>query len=182
MKPSAWSRLAGMPAQIVINDERLGLAGNWNQCVALSRTPWFDIFDQDDVMLPGHLYMGTRQAEVDDSRSGVESGLIAGPVRMIDEDSQLIAFPAFFIPAVTSYAVSCRIRSRVFRFSARQILRLALHLEPASLLASGSANHEAHAEVGGFDASSGLVVDWDFWYRVAPEFGGYLEASTIRQC
>ena len=42
-------------ARIEINSERLGLAGNWNRCAALARTPLLAIFHQDDVMLPGHL-------------------------------------------------------------------------------------------------------------------------------
>ncbi len=48
-------RFAGDRARIEVNSERLGLAGNWNRCVVLSRTEWVAIFHQDDVMLPGHL-------------------------------------------------------------------------------------------------------------------------------
>ena len=73
MKPSALVRaLAGERARIVINDERLGLAGNWNQCMALSQTPWVNIFHQDDVMLPGHLSWVLERLEVGraESRSG----------------------------------------------------------------------------------------------------------------
>ena len=46
---------AGDRARIEVNSERLGLAGNWNRCAALARTPLVAIFHQDDVMLPGHL-------------------------------------------------------------------------------------------------------------------------------
>ena len=48
-------RAAGDRARIEVNSERLGLAGNWNRCAALARTPIVAIFHQDDVMLAGHL-------------------------------------------------------------------------------------------------------------------------------
>ena len=47
--------LAGDRARIAVNRERLGLAGNWNRCVAMSVTPMVAVFHQDDVMEPGHL-------------------------------------------------------------------------------------------------------------------------------
>ncbi len=50
--PGDRSRSRRRPARIEVNSERLGLAGNWNRCVALSRTPLVAIFHQDDVMLP----------------------------------------------------------------------------------------------------------------------------------
>ena len=47
--------LAGDRARIAVNEERLGLAGNWNRCVELCRTPLIAIIHQDDVLCPGHL-------------------------------------------------------------------------------------------------------------------------------
>ena len=49
--------LCGDRARIVVNSERLGLAGNWNQCVALSRTPLVAIVHQDDVLRSNHLQL-----------------------------------------------------------------------------------------------------------------------------
>src|SRR2546423_1131593 len=46
---------AGDRARIVVNDERLGLAGNWNRCLALAEAPLVTVFHQDDVMRAGHL-------------------------------------------------------------------------------------------------------------------------------
>src|SRR5438105_5006629 len=46
---------AGDRARIEVNGERLGLAGNWNRCIALARAPLVAVFHQDDVMRPGHL-------------------------------------------------------------------------------------------------------------------------------
>lgn len=48
------SREAGDRARVVVNPERLGLAGNWNRCVELAKTPLIAIVHQDDLILPGH--------------------------------------------------------------------------------------------------------------------------------
>ena len=63
---------AGDRVRIEVNSERLGLAGNWNRCVALARTPLVAIFHQDDVMLPGHLA---------GARGGFRVGRVGGPGR-----------------------------------------------------------------------------------------------------
>src|SRR3954471_3856314 len=42
--------VAGDRARVSVSSERLGLAGNWNRCVALSRTPLVAVFHQDDLM------------------------------------------------------------------------------------------------------------------------------------
>lgn len=69
---------AGDRARVLVNSERLGLAGNWNRCMALSRTPLVAIFHQDDVMRPGHL--AAHLAASDTS----EVGLVCGPAEVID--------------------------------------------------------------------------------------------------
>ncbi|MGZ3396466.1 MAG: glycosyltransferase family 2 protein, partial [Isosphaeraceae bacterium] len=78
--------LTGERARLVVNEHRLGLAGNWNQCMALSRTPWVSIFHQDDVMLPGHLASVIKGLELAE-HAATQIGLLAGPVRVIDEHS-----------------------------------------------------------------------------------------------
>src|SRR4051794_36774725 len=56
---------AGDRARVAVNGERLGLAGNWNRCVALARAPLVAIFHQDDVMRPGHLAAHTAAFQAD---------------------------------------------------------------------------------------------------------------------
>ncbi len=55
--------VAGDRARIVQNSERLGLAGNWNRCIALAHSPLVAVFHQDDVMLPGHLAAALRRSD-----------------------------------------------------------------------------------------------------------------------
>ena len=51
------------------NETTLGLAGNWNQCIRLSRGHWVHILHQDDLILPG-FYDRLRCADLVLARSG----------------------------------------------------------------------------------------------------------------
>ena len=77
---------AGDRARIEVNSERLGLAGNWNRCAALARTPLVAIFHQDDVMLPGHLSAHRALFDADDS-----IGLTASASVVIDEAGRAVS-------------------------------------------------------------------------------------------
>ena len=72
---------AGDRLRVVVNSERLGLARNWNECVAQSRTPLVAIFHQDDVMHPGHLRAHLSAFEADPG-----AGLICSAADVIDEE------------------------------------------------------------------------------------------------
>jgi glycosyltransferase involved in cell wall biosynthesis len=142
----------GDRARIEVNPERLGLAGNWNRCVALSRTPMVAIFHQDDVMEPGHLsaHLGalTRDETI---------GLVAGASEVIDERGDPVpesvvgrgglgpvdrVFPAGGLAAAMA-------EGNPLRCSAVTIRRAAFD------------------DVGGFDPSLRYVLDWEFWLRVS---------------
>jgi glycosyltransferase involved in cell wall biosynthesis len=154
--------IAGGRARTVINEQRLGLARNWNQCMELSRTPWVSIFHQDDVMLPGHLaWVIARIEQIERERQPV--GLIAGPVRVIDESSQPVP-PSVVSPGGISLLTHPRPRFLDLPPTEQDVLGL-WSGNPLRCSAVVT-NREAHAEVGGFDPSYRYVVDWDFWYRV----------------
>jgi len=152
--------LAGDRARIEINPERLGLAGNWNRCVALSRTPWVAIFHQDDLSRPGDL--AQRLAAINRAEAAV--GLIAGRADVVDQDGRPVppsvvepggvpdSSPAPFI----DYPPGAFVQP----LSQRNILRCS----------AVTTSKRAHEAVGGFDPSFRYVVDWDFWLRVAARF------------
>ncbi len=160
--------ICGDRAKMTVNSERLGLAGNWNRCVELSRTEWVAIFHQDDVMHPGHL---ANQQRLFESQPEARLGLIAGPVTMIDETGRsvptsvvdpgglAIDFGGADASGLSSIVVlpgqwnHFLASSNPFRCSAVTILR------------------EAHQTLGGFDPSYRYVVDWEFWLRIARKWG-----------
>jgi GT2 family glycosyltransferase len=143
---------AGDRVQIEINSERLGLAGNWNRCVALCGTPYVAVFHQDDVMMPGHL-----PAHVAAFGADPRVGIVASATETIDAEGHDV--PETIIergglgPVDRTFAAGAALPS----FATGNPLRC-----------SGvSLRVEAHKQAGGFDQSYCYVVDWDFWIRVA---------------
>jgi GT2 family glycosyltransferase len=139
-------------AQVSVNSERLGLAGNWNRCVELSRTPYVAIFHQDDMMKPGHLAAHLAAFEANPAL-----GFVASAAGVIDCMGSEVA------ESVVGRG-GCGARDRVFE-TGEFVKELAI--ENPLRCSAVTISAQAHAEVGGFDPSFRYVVDWDFWLRVA---------------
>jgi glycosyltransferase involved in cell wall biosynthesis len=80
------SAIAGDRARIAVNSERLGLAGNWNRCLALARSPLVAIFHQDDIMREGHL-----AAHAAAFAGDAELALAASAADLIDDAGAVVA-------------------------------------------------------------------------------------------
>src|SRR5262249_46655870 len=80
------SARAGSRVRIEVNSERLGLAGNWNRCVALARAPLVAGFHQDDVMRPGHLAADGAAFAADG-----QLGMAASAADLIDDAGRVVA-------------------------------------------------------------------------------------------
>jgi len=143
---------AGDRARIEVNSERLGLAGNWNRCATLARTPFFAIFHQDDVMKPGHLAAHLTAFTSDDSL-----GLVASAVVVINERGEQV-------PETVVEPGGLGSVDRLFEPG-----QLALAMAAGNPLRCSAVTLRAatFAEQGGFDPSYRYVVDWDFWLRVS---------------
>ncbi len=153
--------LAGDRIRIEVNSERLGLAGNWNRCIALSRTPWVAVFHQDDLMKPRDL--STRLAAV--ACAGGDSGLIAGRADVVDKDGRTVP------PSLVEYGgVSDDGSDRFIDYPPGAFVGK-LARQNVLRCSAVTTNKRAHEAVGGFDPSFRYVVDWDFWVRVAERFG-----------
>jgi glycosyltransferase involved in cell wall biosynthesis len=155
----------GDRGKIVVNKQRLGLAGNWNQCMALSQTPWVNIFHQDDVMLPGHLAWVLKCIEGIE-KTGESVGLIAVPVDVIDEDSMPVPESVVQPGGMGLWLFTPPCRSDFLDFSPADMRVLGTWWYNRFRCSGVVTNRAAHAQVGGFDASYRYVVDWDFWYRI----------------
>lgn len=54
-------RALGLPRlRYFRNAENVGMFGNWNRCIALCRTEWITILNDDDLLLPGYVEEITR--------------------------------------------------------------------------------------------------------------------------
>jgi glycosyltransferase involved in cell wall biosynthesis len=143
---------AGDRAKIERNSERLGLAGNWNRCVALATTPLISIFHQDDVMLPGHLSAHAASFAADGSL-----GLIASASMVIDDRGQAVP------PTVVEQGGLGPIDQIVEPGQLATSMASGNPLRCSAVTLNVSAFHA----VGGFDPSWRYVVDWDFWLRLS---------------
>jgi GT2 family glycosyltransferase len=143
---------AGDRAKIEVNSERLGLAGNWNRCAALARTPLVSIFHQDDVMLPGHLSAHAASFVADGSL-----GMIASASMVIDDRGQPV------LPTVVEQGGLGPIDHVV------EPGQLATSMANGNPLRCSAVtlNVVAFQQMGGFDPSWRYVVDWDFWLRLS---------------
>jgi glycosyltransferase involved in cell wall biosynthesis len=156
---------AGDRARVSINSERLGLAGNWNRCVALAATPFVAVFHQDDVMMPGHLAAHLRALEADDS-----IGLAASASTVIDERSEPV-------PEAVVERGGLGPLDRVLgpgELAAAMAAGNPLRCSAVTLRAS------AHAGAGGFDPAYRYVVDWEFWLRLSRKWKiAWLSRPTV---
>ncbi len=150
--PEVVRALAGDRARVEVNHQRLGLAGNWNHCVELSRTPLVAVFHQDDVMGPEHLADHVAAFARDDS-----IGLVASASEVIDERGEPLP------------------ESVVARGGLGPIDRV---IEPGGLAVAMTGGNPlrcsavtirraAFDEAGGFDPSLRYVLDAEFWLRVS---------------
>jgi glycosyltransferase involved in cell wall biosynthesis len=147
--------VAGDRARVSVNSEQLGLAGNWNRCVTLCRTPLVAIFHQDDVMRPGHL-----AAHVAAFEARPDAGLIASATTVIDEHGSPV-------PAKVVDPGGLGLVDRTYEpGEAIGEMAVANPLRCSAVTLAGA----AHAAAGGFDSSYRYVVDWDFWLSIARMF------------
>ncbi|WZO99758.1 glycosyltransferase [Isosphaeraceae bacterium EP7] len=146
--------LAGDRVRIEINPERLGLAGNWNRCVELSRTPLVAVFHQDDIMHPGHLAARLARFAAPD---GETLAFVCGAADVIDQDGKPVD------PEVVEHG-GLGPDDRTY---AAGELPTSLAISNPLRCSTVTLRAEAHRQAGGFDPALRYVVDWDFWIRLA---------------
>jgi hypothetical protein len=143
---------AGDRARVVVNGERLGLAGNWNRCLALAEAPLVAVFHQDDVMRPGHLAAHAAAFDADP-----RLGLACSAADLIDDAGHVVA----------GMAVERGGLGPVDRTFAPGALLPELAVGNSLRCSAVTIRGAVRAEVGGFDPSYRYALDWDFWLRVA---------------
>jgi glycosyltransferase involved in cell wall biosynthesis len=158
--------VAGDRARIEIHPQRLGLAGNWNRCMALARTPLVAIFHQDDVMQPGHLAAHVEALQQDEA-----IGLVAGASEVIDEHGDPV--PETIVGRGGLGSVDCVLEPGTLA---------ATMVEGNPLRCSAiTIRRAAFEDAGGFDPELRYVLDWDFWLRVSRRWKvAWLARPTVR--
>lgn len=129
------------------NDRNLGLAGNWNQCISLSRGRWIHILHQDDLVYPG-FYAAMRQA-VDNNR---DIGMAFCRNEMLEGELRR----------------SAEIEMEEAGILENWLERLAVNQRVQC--PSVVVKREVYQRLGGFAAEFSYALDWEMWARIARDY------------
>lgn len=131
------------------HERRLGLAGNWNACLARARGRWVHLLHQDDIVLAG--FYKVLQRAID------------------DEPSVAAAFCATYFTDATD----ARWAPRLVPMTAPGILDDWLRYVFVRLSIQCSAivvRRDVYETLGGFDTGFSYALDWDMWKRIAVQY------------
>lgn len=151
--------------QIHQNQQRLGIPGNWNRCVALAQGEYLTIFHQDDVMLPENLarkmQMLTHAADVGFVHSAIE----------LARDGAAPTNPREWVEnAQEDFVVEGRRYFRKLLFDENCICAPTVVTRRQTLLA-----------LGGFDEDLGYACDYEMWMKLCVENRvGFLAQPLVR--
>lgn len=150
----------------VRNLSRLGLAGNWNRCLALARGRYVCIFHQDDVMEPNNLRDKVAVLEEHES-----VGLVYSNVYQIGARGEVLSTYWYSRPSPEDAGV--RPGASFFR---QLILGRNEVCCPSVVI-----RRDCVERLGGFDERLPFTADWEMWLRVSLHFDvAYLTEPLIR--
>jgi len=128
------------------HDQRLGLAGNWNACIARSKYPLVHILHQDDCVLDGFY-------------TAVKSGFKLAP-------EAAAAFSASYFIDESGTGWAPRLNSHNspgILEDWRQQIFVNLSIQCSAIVV----RREIYQSLGGFDPDLDYTLDWDLWKRMA---------------
>jgi glycosyltransferase involved in cell wall biosynthesis len=147
------------------NEQRLGLVGNWNRCLELSRGRYVTLFHQDDVMQPHNL-----KHKVELLERHLKVGMVYSDVKIIGADGRVqtdhwpksitpnsdtvASVRDFFVKLISGYNLMC--------------------------CSSVVCRKECFAQLGTFDPRLSFTADWEMWLRIALHFDvAYLQEQLV---
>ena len=153
-------------AEVVRNDAHLGLAANWNRCIALASTPFFAIAHQDDVCEPG--WAEAMLTLLDAHPRAFIAHCKTSP---IDDNGRAITTPA------ARYKESLWPQRDPYEEGGDAALR---RLARGNFIVAPSVVFRAEAvrAIGAFSPLD-FVVDWEYWLRGV--LAGFTIAGTHRR-
>ena len=148
--PSAFAARFG-PGSVSFHrhDRHLGLAGNWNACLARARGQWVHLLHQDDFVLPG-FYSALRQ--------GIDH-----------HPSAAAAFCASYFADATGSGWAPNLLPMKGPGILDDWLRhvfVRLSIQCSAMIV----RRDVYETLGGFDAGFSYALDWDMWKRIAVRY------------
>lgn len=144
--------------EVIRNESRLRLGGNWNRAVAFARGDLVHLLHQDDYVLPG--FYG-RMHEI--FRRTPAIGMAFCRCRIVDGDNRLIK-------------TSSRLRwtaGTIHGWLPKIALRQRVQC-PAAVVARST-----YESVGGYRTDLCLALDWEMWVRIAARHEVGYEPRTL---
>jgi len=141
--------IAGDRVEYHRNPANLGMAGNWNRCIALARGDLVHILHDDDYVSPG-FYSGIDALAAKFPQASVYFSRIL----LVDAGGSI----TWVSPRLTSFEGYSR--------DAGPLLYRCDVRFPAVV-----ARREAYGRTGGFEASMRMTLDWDMWVRLIDDGG-----------
>jgi len=133
------------------NTRNLGLAGNWNKCVSITKSKFVQILHADDFLLRDHLKLEYKMISNDE-----RIGYVHSACWIVDDRDQAKAvhkpFPSDFV--VTG---SEAFKEHIF----------GNYVACPTVLV----RRECYTKLGAFDPKLFFALDWDMWLRI--ELAGY---------
>ncbi len=151
--------------RLLRNENRLGLARNWNRCLELSQGEYVTIFHQDDIMLPFN---------VEKKRSALEenpdAGMVYSGMFQIDSEGREIKGHPFWRtcnpPSETLWPAP-----QGFAHFNREDNPVCC---PGVMMRRGS-----FEKVGGFNPELPFTADWEMWLKIAVFFSVIFLAGPL---
>jgi len=144
--------------EVVENEERLGIAGNWNRALELARGELVHLLHQDDHVLPrfyDHIDAGFRRAP--HVGMGVcRSRIIDGQGRHVRSNSRLRWTSGTLPEWLPRIAVRQRVQT------------------PAVVV-----KRSVYESIGGFRTDLCQALDWEMWVRIAARYPVWYEPQML---
>jgi glycosyltransferase involved in cell wall biosynthesis len=139
---------------------RLGIAGNWNRCVALARGRWVHILHQDDRVRPD-FYRSLRHGIASEPSVGAAFSQHV----FIDEAGRLVR--EGHMP----------LRAAGILHDWLQHVFINLAIQCAAIVV----RRDVMERLGGFDSRYAYCLDWDMWQRIAIAHAIWYEPAALAE-
>jgi len=151
-------RVFGSRTEIHSSSTPLGIAGNWNRCIDLSRGRWVHLLHQDDLVLPGFY---ERLAAADLMKP--EAGAAFCRTWLIDRDGERTGISDL----ERDVAGACE----------NWLERIAVsnRIKCPSIVV----RRQIYEKLGGFRSDLAFTLDWEMWVRIACQFPVYYEPDAL---
>jgi glycosyltransferase involved in cell wall biosynthesis len=158
----AAPELAAAPIRYLVNDENIGMLGNWNRCIATARGEWLTILNDDDLLDPD--FAATMFALL--QRTGAD-GLVCGKRTLDERDHTTPTRGETALRVAKSIITTALFRGRrTRRITARQMFWGNPVGNPVGFLSRTA----RFRELGGFDPQEYPSADYFLFTRFALRF------------